>query len=280
MNFQPQLSQEDLAKFADNESLDFQIQNMHGHWCFPPNSTRLLAWVNTHLIRLAPGALTDYGLKPGMKPHNPDDLTADVITEGGKYRAMLSNERRIRRNKGGYLQRWNGGYWEEYGYGDMGECSVGKCSSTYRVPVNTPFPKTDHIVELTEMVLPTTEQPSATQSDTPLVFTLCPHCNKEVKVPLDHHGYSTFFNCSNCGKRIDCWLRLSIELTAALSQRDEARRLLGEAKSLLRELDNAVVDASWALNKHNGYEPIINKIRSTRMKSQETLKQITEYLNK
>lgn len=332
MSFQPQLSQEDLAQMIDREGLDKEFESLHkqGQWYRADESQTAVE----HLrfggqIRLASGALTDFGLLPPLHPHNPDGLTADVITEGGLYRGVTADEKRIRRDNGGELQRWNGAFWEKYGYGDMEECLVSRCTSTYRVPVSTPFPNAlppgglekmldeaaspslkfkrgDRVTKVsggcwTGLVVgnystkltpegyavesenepgsvqiypekalrlaPTPEQSSAVQSGTPLVYTICPHCNRENEVPLDGLGYS---NCSNCGKRIDCWLRLSSELTAALSQRDEARRLLGEAKEVLSDLSRYVSAGAYPDGPCLKDEDL-DAVNST-------LKQITEYL--
>jgi len=40
------------------------------------------------------------------------------------------------------------------------------------------------------------------------VFYLCRHCNKEIEVMLSKLGYSDFFDCPKCSKRIDSWLRV------------------------------------------------------------------------
>lgn len=161
-NFQPQLPPAELAAMIDREGLAFEyksqidiIASLPRAW-FLGSNFPALQWVQDgYEIRLAPGALTEFGLKPPLLPHNPDNLPADKITEGGKYRAWSEGEYKCATSSfKGHLQKLIAGEWTQGACGDS-------ASGTYRVlvdaPYQTSFPTTT----------PTTEPESETPKDEP-----------------------------------------------------------------------------------------------------------------
>lgn len=156
-HFEPQLTQQQLAEMIDREGLRYQTTCYGGdkNWQTMGGKEKALPLVKDgHPIRLAPGALTEFGLKPGMVPHNPAGLPADVITEGGKYRAWSQMEflNASPGDKGVVkgMQQWNGKSWTKpryCGYEGSGY------DSTYRVPINTPFPKATDTCAVCKMPL-------------------------------------------------------------------------------------------------------------------------------
>jgi len=158
--FQPQLTPAELAAMIDREGLAFECRASEAHpWKTPRkcDSDALHYLRSAYEIRLAPGALTEFGLKPGLKPHNPDNLPADNITDGGKYRAVVAGDSCIHPHEfwSSRRNRWITGT-------QIDECVFGGMSSySYRVPINTPFPTTP----------PTTEPESETlRLDAALAF--------------------------------------------------------------------------------------------------------------
>lgn len=140
MSFQPQLSQQDLAEMIDREGLPFEVRKPGcKEWIYllGNNENNPIHYlIEEFKIRLAPGALTEYGLKPGMVPPNPDGLTADQITEGGKYRAVANGEVI---DSSVTLEVWvSRQKWIPQRNSVM---VVYNFPGTCRVPVNTPFPK-------------------------------------------------------------------------------------------------------------------------------------------
>lgn len=135
--FDPQLSQQDLAEMIDREGLAFECKADDGSWLAIEGSSNPPRICTFHYeIRLAPGALTEFGLKPGMVPHNPDGLTAEQITEGGKCRAL---------EKGSCLPRFSQWWSKDAQAWEILKLrvddAVPDCMTSYRLLVNTPFPK-------------------------------------------------------------------------------------------------------------------------------------------
>lgn len=65
--------------------------------------------------------------------------------------------------------------------------------------------------------------------------TLCPHCNKESRVPLDFNRagwFSAFHACPWCAKRIDLWLHIQVRADAAsTNERQPQHNDKGEPRS-------------------------------------------------
>lgn len=261
--FTPQLSQQDLAEMIDREGLAFERRSEAITEWRPPvdlyQENKNASWYvgGGWEIRLAPGALTEFGLKPGMVPHNPDGLPADQITEGGKYRAWSEEERNHAHAHGVRIQemeRHRRGAWEKSILGGFWGDEIGW---TYRVPVNTPFPKPSR----TE---PPAEQSSVTQqagqSLTPRTDAIKPtgpwHEFKVEDYEKLARTLETELTAALAEKQdfldtlIAIYDKLGIKegdvpggekvsvtvlrhVTAALAQRDEANRLLGEATEAL-----------------------------------------------
>lgn len=139
--FTPALSQTELAEMIDIEGLDFQFRYPHSNrweksseW----KGTPAIEFVEKgYPILLTPGALTEFGLKPGMIPRNPDNLPPEEITEGGKYRAITEGDwdeedilpptaEVYREDK----QLWMGPFKYVSFFHEI---------ITYRLPINTPF---------------------------------------------------------------------------------------------------------------------------------------------
>lgn len=93
--FQPQLSQQDLAAMIDREGMPWEFR--HRSWItwltgIPSENTKWLI-ANAYEIRLAPRALTEFGLKPDGEPAmNPGNLPADKITEGGSWYTKINGD--------------------------------------------------------------------------------------------------------------------------------------------------------------------------------------------
>lgn len=162
MTFQPQLSQQDLAEMIDREKLSGE-QRKHERWPWEvihdTSATELVE--NGYEIRLAPGALTEFGLKPRMEIYNPDGLSDEQITEGGKYRAMTTGDSCLTPGVEVWVAKTS-----EWIIATPINQEAEHASLTYRVPVNTPFPKQEHTPESLKWLLegdrvePTVEQPS------------------------------------------------------------------------------------------------------------------------
>lgn len=147
MSNQSALNQEQLAMIIVREGLPHQFHYGDGRWIDSNNYlTAIERWANGYEIRVKPGALTEFLLPPDLPLHNPAGLTADQITEGGKYRAVTKDEMTAKL------------YDETTEVFSIGEWKPSRkyrvITHTYRVPVNTPFPKATHIVEPPEIVHP------------------------------------------------------------------------------------------------------------------------------
>lgn len=207
MTFQPQLPPAELAAMIDREGLKFEYQDW-GRWFLAANNKAADYLESpTCPIRLAPGALTEFGLKPGMQPHNPDNLPADKITEGGKYRAVMAcelHEGDTRREYWDYKDsKWKQGW------------TGVDATNTWRVPINTPFPTT-------LLTTPPTTEP---ESETPRV-------DAEPKY---------FFGDNRPGMEVACVTskyarQLETELRATQRKLDEANGLLEKVKPTLKEI--------------------------------------------
>lgn len=235
-----------------------------------------------------------------LQPHNPDGLTADVITEGGKYRAWsLAEFKQASLGDGGVvkgMQQFRRGAWVNAMYGSGFEGS--DLNHTYRVPVNTPFPKAErHFNDPNKMVTPVV-QPNLTTgpcptcghgyegivlSDTQMDLTtgeIIENPTPEQSSSAQSDTPRTDASLVYGGVPPSPWMpiqevrKLERELTAALWQRDEARRLLGEVKETL-ELIHSDGDGNEVFppNPQNG-----NSTSEEWESLTSTLKQITEYL--
>lgn len=91
-------------------------------------------------------ALTPFGLPSHLSPHNPFGLTAERITEEGKYRAWSEMERDARINQDfGTVPKvyiWH----SEGGWKKDATCHGNSPCETYRVPVDFPWPDA-HLAE-------------------------------------------------------------------------------------------------------------------------------------
>lgn len=132
--FQPKLPPNEIAAMIEREELAWQFHVGDEIWVRDNNYLTVFERVALgQEIRLAPGALTEFGLKPGMVPRNPDNLTADQITEGGKYRAWSEDEYKFATSSfKGHLQKLIAGEWTQGACGDS-------ASGTYRVPIDAPY---------------------------------------------------------------------------------------------------------------------------------------------
>lgn len=138
-HFEPDLDQHQLAEMIDREGLAFEMADPQtGEWMNSVYATKGAMWwiKQGGQIRLAPGALTEFGLKPGMTPHNPGGLTPERITKGGKYRAVMVEELdgRFGLDKQNCAEMLNTGIW----FPALNGTAI---KDTIRVPINTPFPK-------------------------------------------------------------------------------------------------------------------------------------------
>lgn len=130
------LPQELLAKWIDNEGLDFEKRRgslgiFNDPEPLSPSAVCHLQW--GYEIRLAEDALNEYNLKEGMVCCNPNEVSAEKITEGFKFRGVTEEELDSRHKN--ECEVWDPGTRQFVGP------ATGNISGyTYRVPLMTPFP--------------------------------------------------------------------------------------------------------------------------------------------
>lgn len=237
----PQLSQQELAAWIDREGLAFEVlewaaNGTKAFWRSPSDDLDVLYYLEAdYEIRLAPGALNEWNLPHGTEPHNPDGLTPEQITEGGQYRAVTLEE--LSSPLPPEAQYFRNGKWKWKSF----RIAYG-LETTYRVPITTPLPAVKESL---------TPQPATGQSQTPRTdaaeaayagwkqklgtFKSVTDKSQAVLNPqLDGFDFARTLETelrdvlsdTTYYIRKEAIERLETELTAALTQRDEARETL------------------------------------------------------
>lgn len=121
-----------LANYITNTGCEWEFQWDNWYWSKPQPGEQV-GLVRNFSIRIA---LTDLNLPSHLSPHNPANVSAEVITQGG-YRAWTVMERENpsnRINDHVLIECWKDSKWDDTGWtGTL-------LYRTYRAPVSIPFP--------------------------------------------------------------------------------------------------------------------------------------------
>lgn len=130
--------QQPIAAFIDDNGLPFEFQEYNGGWTLAgPHYTADFLNIEGHVLRIPLGQLT-FGVPLSMAHliQNPAGLSAEEITEGGKFRAGIEGDSKLR------AQYWNGEYWRWIVPQTVGLIK-NNGTATYRLPAYHPLPKVE-----------------------------------------------------------------------------------------------------------------------------------------
>jgi hypothetical protein len=271
----PQLSQQELAALIEREGSPWEFRHRSWNTWLKGIPSENPKWLIAHgyEIRITPDALNEWNLPHGTEPHNPDGLTPEQITEGGMWRATAEGE---------YLpkgsQVWNP-YEGWINTGFVGHYAGGSALRrlAFRVPITTPLPAVKE--SLTPQ--PATGQSKTPRTDATVTGNSYPCSDEYEDLAIFARTLETELNAAMAERQdfLDTltaiYAKLDIKdgdvpgtekvsdtvqryVTAALAERDEARRLLknlfslvmGECPSLLDETRGGDAELYMLITNH------------------------------